>query len=491
MLLLIIAVGSFLRIYDLGAESLWADEVISVDFSSKSVTSIIIQSPFRDNPPFYWVILHYWMIPFGISEVAVRSLSVVLGIGAILITYFIGRELFSQRVGLIAGFLSAISYFHIFYSQEARPYALMLFLSLLSYFFFIKILKQDKKSYYIGYFLANLLLGYTHVYGFFTMASQILFFVFFWSKYKVQRWKLIATLVATFFGLVPLAFLLGHRALTVAAHGFWTPVPTLRSIFNTFTMYAGYGYRSDTYILLLFFLVLAFIGLFSVTRTGGKWILRKPLYSLKGLRWKIGFESTYEWILLAMWLSCPIAISFIISHSITSIYQAKYTIGASPALFLLIAKGVSTINTKKWLYSILLVIIILSSFGLHTYYVRDVKTQWREAAYLVEVNSNKGDVIVFCAEYGGTPFDYYYHGDLPEFGIRKNANTKQVENFVNDVVSGRDRLWLIWYQAGPALLRNYLTDKYAILLEKPFEGGESPARRVSVLLFDLGPLNEN
>ena len=102
LLLLILAVGSALRIYDLGAESIWLDESISVRHGGRDVASIIDRSPARNNPPLYWIMLHYWMNFFGNSEVAIRSLSAIFGILAIWITYLVGRELVSRNIGLLA-----------------------------------------------------------------------------------------------------------------------------------------------------------------------------------------------------------------------------------------------------------------------------------------------------------------------------------------------------------------------------------------------------
>ena len=89
--LLILVIGSIMRIYDLGTESLWLDEAISVKFSAGSVSSIITESGWgRASPPLYWVMLHYWMGWFGDGEAAVRSLSVIFAVGAILLTYLVG-----------------------------------------------------------------------------------------------------------------------------------------------------------------------------------------------------------------------------------------------------------------------------------------------------------------------------------------------------------------------------------------------------------------
>ena len=483
LLSLILITGSALRIYELGTESLWLDEVISVNFSKGSLTSIIAESgPARNNPPLYWLLLHYWMGWFGSSEVAVRSLSAIFGIGSILVIYLVGRELFGQKIGLIASFLATISQFHIFYSQEARNYALLLFLSLLSYLFFIKILKRDRKSYYLGYFLANLLLGYTHVYGLFIISSQIFYFLLFWNKYHLQRWKLTTVFIAIIASLSPLLVLIGPKAMQLAEGGFWIAEPTPRSLFDTFAKYVGGGWGK--YILYLIFFPLALLGLFSIKTEQGRLIFKKP-FRLKGMGWKISFESVDALLLLLIWLSFSVVIPFIASYITTPFYLIRYTIGVSPAFYLLVAKGAGTIQMKRLLYPLLIAIVIFSSFGLHDYYVRDIKEQWREVANLVESNSREGDAIVFFVSYGKAPFDHYYQGELPKFKISKEADNQEVATFINDSISGQDRLWFILgHPDQKASIESYV-EKHggaSVLLEQKFV-------QVRVVLIDLPPTN--
>jgi len=119
LLFLIIAVGIFLRIYDLGAESLWLDEATSVRTSALDVKSIVEERAGAGHVPLYFIMLHFWVNLTGTSEAAVRSLSAVFGILAILITYLLGKELFNYKVGLIASLLSSISYFCLLYTSPS------------------------------------------------------------------------------------------------------------------------------------------------------------------------------------------------------------------------------------------------------------------------------------------------------------------------------------------------------------------------------------
>ena len=105
ILLIIICVGSFLRIYKLSNQSFWIDEAAAIQKSSKLPSLDNFKSwviPWM-SPPFYNLLLHFWIILFGESEFAVRSLSVIFGILTILVVYFVGAGAGLMVIGNVAG----------------------------------------------------------------------------------------------------------------------------------------------------------------------------------------------------------------------------------------------------------------------------------------------------------------------------------------------------------------------------------------------------
>src|SRR5689334_12882643 len=122
-LLLLLAAG--LRFYRIDAQSLWSDEGSSVAQALRDIPAIAANAALDIHPPFYYILLHYWIIPLGVSEVALRSLSALLGIALVALVFALGKVWWNERVGLIAAFLAAINPFLIDYAQEARMYTLM------------------------------------------------------------------------------------------------------------------------------------------------------------------------------------------------------------------------------------------------------------------------------------------------------------------------------------------------------------------------------
>src|SRR5207247_1213703 len=75
---------------------------------------------------------------FGLGEGGLRSLSALFGVATIPVAYLIGRELGSRGAGLITAALVAVNPMLIWYSQEARAYALLVLLTAVSFLFFLR-----------------------------------------------------------------------------------------------------------------------------------------------------------------------------------------------------------------------------------------------------------------------------------------------------------------------------------------------------------------
>jgi len=124
---LLLAAG--LRFYRLDSQSLWADEGNSAALSARSLAVIARDAAADIHPPLYYWLLHAWTGLFGRSEIALRSLSVVLSIGLVALIFGLGRQLSGIFVGLAAAIVAALSPFQIYYAQEARMYTLAAFLA--------------------------------------------------------------------------------------------------------------------------------------------------------------------------------------------------------------------------------------------------------------------------------------------------------------------------------------------------------------------------
>ena len=489
ILLSIIVVGSILRVYHVDTESVWLDEAASIAGSKEKVVSVIQSSgKMHNQPPLYFILLHYWMRFFGTSELAVRSLSAIFGIVSIFVIYQVGFQLFNWKVGLISSFLSAISCYHIYYSQEARVYSLLHLLTLLSFFVFIRSLRGNGKRAlnFALLLLVNVCLAYAHPYGIFVIISQNAYFLLLWSECRGLRWWFFGVQIATVTLFLPWIPTFIDRVSHVS-QGFWIPRPTLKSILYTVKDYAG-GDDGLSWISFFLFSIFCAIGLISVKRLEGGWIWRKPLQGIKKLSLNISPEYVEESLLLLMWFAFPIVVPFVVSQVATPMYLSRYTISASPAFYLLVAKGISSFTSRMALFCLIIIIFLLSLPGLQNYYTQTKKDQWRETTRFVEHNGRAKDVIIIWPDFSHLPFDYYYTGNLEKFGIGPSdaQDTNKIVGVIDRAIVGKERLWLILDD--PGVTSNSIKD----VLVSRF-GGRSAMnekkgfRGIDVYLFNVSP----
>ena len=125
----LVALALALRLPNLN-ESFWYDEIWSTSVMLGSFRSTVYTIIHDAHPPLYHLIMWLWGQLFGDSEVSVRMLPLLAGLASIPLTHLVVRERCGPVAGLIAAGLVTLSPTHIWYSQEARSYALLLALVL-------------------------------------------------------------------------------------------------------------------------------------------------------------------------------------------------------------------------------------------------------------------------------------------------------------------------------------------------------------------------
>jgi uncharacterized membrane protein len=127
-LALAIAAGMILRSYQLGANSLWSDELATLMLARHPLSEIVrLSSSVNFIPPLYFLIVHGALQGLGESEVALRLTSAIAGLCTIPVVWLLMHELTGRRgTANIAAALLAVNPLHLWFSQEARAYALLL-----------------------------------------------------------------------------------------------------------------------------------------------------------------------------------------------------------------------------------------------------------------------------------------------------------------------------------------------------------------------------
>lgn len=189
------AVGLAVRFASLGLQSFHHDEVITVmrvipgsfaDMLHRVETS-------ESNPPLYYALAWGWAKAFGSGEFGIRSLSALFGAATVPVGYLIGRQLADRRAGLILAALIAVNPMLIWYSQEARSYALLVFFGALSFLFFARALDSRRNRDLGLWALASVLALWSHYFAFFVVGIEALWLL---VALRAQWRRLLPALVA-------------------------------------------------------------------------------------------------------------------------------------------------------------------------------------------------------------------------------------------------------------------------------------------------------
>ncbi|MEJ7718478.1 MAG: glycosyltransferase family 39 protein [Thermoleophilaceae bacterium] len=167
------ALGALLRFPTLDVQSFWLDEATTVrlvGFDLGGLLSAVARE--EVTPPLYYLVAWAWAVPFGAGEVGLRSLSALLGTALVPVAYLVARELASRRTALLTGGLVAASPLLVWYSQEARSYALLALLGALSLLFFLRASRTGRGADLAGWALVSALALATHYFALFLVAGE-------------------------------------------------------------------------------------------------------------------------------------------------------------------------------------------------------------------------------------------------------------------------------------------------------------------------------
>ena len=203
------ALGAALRFPTLDAQSFWLDELVTVALLDRSLGDVLAEVPRTEGTPFlYYVTAWAWGSLFGLGEVGLRSLSALAGTAAIPVAYGAGVVLLSRRAGLVAAALVAVNPLLVWYSQEARAYALFSLLGAGSLLAFGLALRGGRSA-LAAWAVVSALAIATHYYAVFLVAAEALWLL---ARLRPSRPAALAT-------LLPLATLVAHVPLVLEQRG--------------------------------------------------------------------------------------------------------------------------------------------------------------------------------------------------------------------------------------------------------------------------------
>jgi hypothetical protein len=188
-------VAALLRFATLDRQSLWSDEAMTWALVHKDFVDMLRTIPHTEStPPLYYVLVWLWAKVFGYGEVGLRSLSAVAGTATVPVTYYAGNVLLGRRVGVAAAAVVSVSPILVWYSQEARAYALVVLLCAVSFAALTRALATPAPRSLAVWAAASVLAMATHYFAFFVVAVEVVWLLLAQRSVAV-RWA-IATVAA-------------------------------------------------------------------------------------------------------------------------------------------------------------------------------------------------------------------------------------------------------------------------------------------------------
>jgi mannosyltransferase len=163
-----------LRFCTLGVQSYHHDEVVTaarvLGGSFGDAMNAVGYS--ESAPPLYYALAWPWSQLFGTGEAGLRALSALAGVATVPVLYLIGVELRGRRAGVVAAALVAVNPMLLWYSQEARAYALLALLTAVSLLFFVRAADRGRRADVLAWGVASALALATHYFAAFPVAAE-------------------------------------------------------------------------------------------------------------------------------------------------------------------------------------------------------------------------------------------------------------------------------------------------------------------------------
>jgi len=382
--ILLLALTAILCVRGLGEKSLWHDESFTAAVASSDADtfrrSLVQQESFA---ALYYSVIRL-AAPLTTSEAGLRAPSVAFALLTTLACYALARRLFGFRTAVVATLLLSVNLHFVQYAQEARAYALVLWLVTLAGWALVRAVQRPTWPTWLAFGAISAAAAYAHFFAVFVLAGQLLSLLALRSAVPWRRVAAAAGLAGVL--VLPLAVVLLRTSAGARPQLAQTSLAALpRELAGVEPSPLG-----------------ALQGLVYVLCAGGA-----VLALLRRRREEADPVRRWGYWLLACWLVVPVALAGLVSM-LWPVFVTRYLLVCLPAVVLLVAVGLAM--TRPALLAVLLVVVLLASAqGLHRYYVQSYKDgeNWRGLVQHVATEAEPGDSVIFLSHLGRRPFEYY------------------------------------------------------------------------------------
>jgi 4-amino-4-deoxy-L-arabinose transferase-like glycosyltransferase len=460
ILLLIVALAAFLRFYRLDYQSLWYDETYTASVTNPATVGLSYiwsSGPVAYMPPLHHTLVYLSRL-VGTGEASLRFPSVLAGILTVILIYLTAKYCFNRRVAALASLTATVSSFHVYYSQEARAYSLLMLLSIASTYFLVRALREKRRAWWLLYVAASALGMYTHLFMAFVLLAQNVYLLMEWDSKRISGRAWLLSQAGTFLLFSPwlLTYAVFYKEVIVGEGGAferltretWMPPP----LWNLPFAVLGILFHGTAFEL---------VTVTQATNAGPAWVtaaswLQEAVFRLLGpyllfaaiAIWRLRNQSEarrYS-ILFGVLLLVPLMLMFAISFQTRILYPRYFTF-AYPYYCILLALGMNAFKSRGVRMLMPAVLIAVNIISLTNYYFNPLhyRDPWREVATLLREGAVSTDTILVCCSEAQIALHYYYSGSPAVTGLAVpfRGTPNESWTYLQALMSGHTRAWLI------------------------------------------------
>lgn len=411
-------VATVLGLFAIGAKSVWVDEGISIAIARLPIRQMLPYVAFKElHAAPYYLVLKPWLA-LGQSEAAIRSLSVVFGVLAVVATWAIAKR---YGVAFRAALLMAVLPALVEYMQQAKGYTMLAATSAVATWLLLRLIDQPTRWRALAYIACAIVIAYVHPVGaFIPVAHAGIVLVY---AAPALRARLMLVFVPIVMSWIPIAVF----AVRVGTKFAWIPQATPDVVAMELVGLAG-G--------LLVAVVLAVALLFGLRRDA-----------------------------LSIWLFVPIVGALVASFLIEPVFRFPYLLGVLPAAAIIAARA------PRLVVGALVVVALIANWG---WYQVPSSEDWRGAANYVAEQAQPTDGLVLAPAFVRPAFGFYARVGEPL--LPDNPWTSSDLDYSppsDSALSAASRIWLVQSDLhGPVMPANVAAEltRRPVISERDFAG---------------------
>lgn len=375
------AVAALIRFLGLTRQSIWVDEASTMAFTQRGFHGMLhLLVDYEANALVYYVLIYPVTLLSG-DLAPLRAISALAGVLAIPALYWAGRLLVPRSALLIACAALCLNAHAVTQSQNARPYALALLATIVSYGFLTRACAGGTRRQWLLYVAATVLVVYLNALcGLVVIAAQV-FVPLVAGRPAFRRWLL--AVAAIVLAAVPLAVLTAH-----AAGGrdvfYWVTRPGLFDLARAQALLLGGPLAAVCAVLVL---------------AGAVVLARRRLPRTPSAL------VVHPAAPLVAWAFAPIIVLFAVSM-VKPVFGDTYLAPAVPGLCLLLGLAIVSLPRRLGAGALALVLASLA-VGVAAHWRTQYKEDWRTPIRELASQRAPGDPVLFDAVLGLVPAGYY------------------------------------------------------------------------------------